>query len=113
MRQYERNGITVDQCTECRGVYLDHGELERLVSAENAYYAAPTPPQPPQAAPQGFPQYGQYIADGQPVPPPQPVYPTRRSWGSADSPDSPSRYGYGYGVPRQSRRRSFLENLFD
>ncbi len=113
MRQYERNGITVDQCTECRGVYLDHGELERLVSAENAYYAAPTPPQPPQAVPQGFPQYGQYVADGRPVPPPQPVYPPQRHWGSAGSPDSPNRYGYGHGAPRQSRRRSFLEDLFD
>jgi hypothetical protein len=38
MRSYERNGITVDQCTGCRGVFLDRGELERLIDAENAYY---------------------------------------------------------------------------
>jgi uncharacterized protein len=35
MRQYERNGITVDQCTECRGVYLDRGELDQLLDAES------------------------------------------------------------------------------
>src|SRR3712207_855909 len=38
MRSYERSGITVDQCTGCRGVFLDRGELERLVDAEGAYY---------------------------------------------------------------------------
>jgi Zn-finger nucleic acid-binding protein len=38
MRSYERSGIVVDQCTGCRGVFLDRGELERLVDAEGAYY---------------------------------------------------------------------------
>ena len=38
MTSYERNGITIDQCTGCRGVFLDRGELERLVDAEGAYY---------------------------------------------------------------------------
>ena len=37
MRSYERNGVTIDQCTECRGVFLDRGELERLIDAEAAY----------------------------------------------------------------------------
>jgi Zn-finger nucleic acid-binding protein len=38
MRSYERNGVTIDQCTECRGVFLDRGELERLIDAESAHY---------------------------------------------------------------------------
>ena len=38
MRNYERSGIVIDQCTGCRGVFLDRGELERLVDAEGAYY---------------------------------------------------------------------------
>ena len=38
MRSYERNGVVVDQCTECRGIFLDRGELERLVDAEGAHY---------------------------------------------------------------------------
>lgn len=38
MRSYERNGVTVDQCTGCRGIFLDRGELERLIDAENSFY---------------------------------------------------------------------------
>ena len=38
MRTYERNGVDIDQCTECRGIFLDRGELERLSSAETSYY---------------------------------------------------------------------------
>lgn len=42
MRSYERSGVTIDQCEECRGVFLDRGELERLMDAEEQRY--PTPP---------------------------------------------------------------------
>jgi Zn-finger nucleic acid-binding protein len=38
MRTYERNGVHVDQCTGCKGIFLDRGELERLTEAENTYY---------------------------------------------------------------------------
>jgi uncharacterized protein len=38
MRSYERNGVTVDQCGDCRGIFLDRGELERLIDAESAHY---------------------------------------------------------------------------
>lgn len=34
MRTYERNGVVIDQCEECRGVFLDRGELEQLLDAE-------------------------------------------------------------------------------
>jgi Zn-finger nucleic acid-binding protein len=50
MRTYERNGINIDQCTECRGLFLDRGELEHLVQAEGSFYgqaeAAPRAPEP-------------------------------------------------------------------
>jgi Zn-finger nucleic acid-binding protein len=52
MRTYERSSITVDQCTECRGIFLDRGELERLVDAEVAFNApAPAAPPPQQQQP--------------------------------------------------------------
>jgi Zn-finger nucleic acid-binding protein len=38
MRSYERNGVVVEQCGECRGIFLDRGELERLVDAEGRHY---------------------------------------------------------------------------
>ena len=55
MRQYERNRVTVDQCTECRGIFLDRGELEHLMDAEaqfNAQQGAPVAPPAPAPAPQ-------------------------------------------------------------
>ena len=39
MRQYERSGVTIDQCADCRGIFLDRGELERLLDANDAYEA--------------------------------------------------------------------------
>jgi uncharacterized protein len=38
MRSYERNGVHVDQCGDCRGLFLDRGELERLIEAEGSFY---------------------------------------------------------------------------
>ena len=47
MRTYERNGINIEQCSECRGIFLDRGELEHLLAAEATWQAAPTPAAPP------------------------------------------------------------------
>lgn len=44
MRTYERNGIHIDQCGECRGIFLDRGELEHLVSAETSWTSAAAAP---------------------------------------------------------------------
>jgi len=32
MEDLDRDGITIDRCMSCRGVWLDRGELERLTS---------------------------------------------------------------------------------
>lgn len=34
MGSYERSGIVLDQCEDCRGMFLDQGELERMVDTE-------------------------------------------------------------------------------
>ena len=51
MRQYERSGVTVDQCTDCRGIFLDRGELERLIDGEQRWVASAPPPAPAAPAP--------------------------------------------------------------
>ena len=99
MQQYERNGITVDQCVECRGIFLDRGELERLVDAENSWHgdqpAGGTVPAPPPPPPPGQQPYsGGYD----------------RSPGSYKPWSGRGGYSRG-GQPR--KRRSFLEDLFD
>ncbi len=34
MRTYVRGGIVVELCEDCRGIFLDKGELERLIDVE-------------------------------------------------------------------------------
>lgn len=47
----ERSGIEIDYCPACRGVWLDRGELDKIIE-RNAEHAAPPPPPPvPQRAP--------------------------------------------------------------
>ena len=47
----ERGGIEIDYCPECRGVWLDRGELDKII--ERSLTQAPPAPAPPPAAPQG------------------------------------------------------------
>lgn len=32
MREVEKAGITIDTCPQCKGVWLDRGELDKLMS---------------------------------------------------------------------------------
>ncbi|MFD1364909.1 TFIIB-type zinc ribbon-containing protein [Actinoplanes sichuanensis] len=117
MRVYERSGVTIDQCSECRGIFLDRGELEKLFAAEASYNRAPSggqvPPPPPPAphtphAPTHQPGYA--------PPPPPPPYgaPAPHAY-----PPAAPAYGHhghyrrGYGHHGHYRRRSFLHDLFD
>lgn len=34
MRTYARGGLIIELCEDCRGIFLDNGELERLIDAE-------------------------------------------------------------------------------
>lgn len=112
MRIYERSGVTVDQCTECRGIFLDRGELEKLFEAEANWNQQHTAPgQRPQApasggyAPPPPPPGGGYAAP--PPPPPAHGYP-------APAPAYGGGHQYGYhGHYRQKRRKGFLGELFD
>lgn len=40
MREVSRRGVKVDVCPECRGVWLDRGELDHLIEAEPEYDGA-------------------------------------------------------------------------
>ncbi len=51
----ERQGIEIDYCPQCRGVWLDRGELDKIIE-RGTRDSAPAAPQPPQAH---APQYGQ------------------------------------------------------
>ncbi|MFF1818686.1 zf-TFIIB domain-containing protein [Kribbella sp. NPDC051587] len=87
MRTYERSGITVDQCGECRGIFLDRGELERLVDAEARFNA----------------------------PPQEKRYEEKKRYDDDRKYEDQRRYddrGYS-GQHHKKKQKSFLENLFD
>jgi Zn-finger nucleic acid-binding protein len=50
----ERAGIEIDYCPDCRGVWLDRGELDKILERATADVstAVPAPGQPPYAEPQ-------------------------------------------------------------
>ena len=33
----EKKGVEIDYCPECRGIWLDRGELEKLIEKEETY----------------------------------------------------------------------------
>ena len=53
----ERQGVEIDYCPSCRGVWLDRGELDKLIErsmaqeAPRAATTATTPSMPPQRRP--------------------------------------------------------------
>ncbi|RXZ71993.1 zf-TFIIB domain-containing protein [Agromyces albus] len=91
----ERSGIEIDYCPTCRGVWLDRGELDKIVERASTEYSAPAAP-------------------AAPVPPAQPQAP---AYGQRPYDD-----GYGRGVEqrpygdqgyRRKKKESWLSELFD
>jgi len=37
----DRQGVEIDDCPQCRGVWLDRGELDKLIERSGAVVAAP------------------------------------------------------------------------
>jgi hypothetical protein len=88
MRTYERSGITVDQCADCRGIFLDRGELEHLVDAEQSWQRRE-------------PSRRERERDRE--------IPFPRTFGDDDDDDDRWRGG----GDRKRRKRSFFDDLFD
>ncbi|MGW0859189.1 TFIIB-type zinc ribbon-containing protein [Streptomyces sp. NPDC002690] len=59
MHTYNRNGVQIEQCSGCRGIFLDFGELEALTRLESQWtQQAPPAPPAPQAYPAAGPAWG-------------------------------------------------------
>ena len=56
----ERQGVEIDYCPKCRGVWLDRGELDKLIERADRYDARydRDDDEPQRPAPQAPPQYG-------------------------------------------------------
>jgi uncharacterized protein len=91
----ERNGVEIDYCPTCRGVWLDRGELDKII--ERSIQPDPYAPQIPQ---QPMPPQQQYQQ------PPQQQYqqPYGKPYhGSYDDDD----------YRRKKKKRGFLGDIFD
>jgi Zn-finger nucleic acid-binding protein len=90
----DRSGIEIDYCPQCRGIWLDRGELDKLLerAGQQAAPAAAAPVQPA-AAPAYAPQ--------------RPAAPAYRP----DFEDSDFRHRSGGYPPK--RRKSWLNEIFD
>jgi hypothetical protein len=86
MQTYNRNGVQIEQCGNCRGIFLDYGELEALTRVESQWQQ----PAPPPPGPQGYPA------------------PAAPAWGA---PHGGGHGGYG-GHGGHHRHKSFGHMLF-
>lgn len=48
LKMSERQGIEIDYCPECRGVWLDRGELDKIIERSGVQPAAYVQPEPQQ-----------------------------------------------------------------
>jgi Zn-finger nucleic acid-binding protein len=105
----ERSGIEIDYCPTCRGVWLDRGELDKIVERASREFAAPVagapaaPAAPAQPQPPA-PAYGQPAYQ-------QPGYDNRGDRGY-DNRGYDNR-GYGDQGYRKKKKESWLSELFD
>jgi Zn-finger nucleic acid-binding protein len=87
----DRQGIEIDYCPMCRGVWLDRGELDKLIERSVR----------PAAAAPAVPAYAQDQSRGHPDRP-----------GFKDSDFGHKNYGHAQPGPH-GQRRSFWRELFD
>jgi len=80
----ERQNIEIDFCPTCRGVWLDRGELDKIIERSASAAAPARAADPPMGGQATRPGFG----------------------GGYDQ-------GHGHGYPHHKRRKSFLEELFD
>jgi Zn-finger nucleic acid-binding protein len=94
----DRSGVEIDYCPKCRGVWLDRGELDKIIEKATPP-AAPVAPvsmtEPRRADPPRYAEQPRYAEE-----------PRRDDYRRRDDDDD---YKYG----RKKRREGFLGELFD
>ncbi|HEU4813153.1 MAG TPA: zf-TFIIB domain-containing protein [Xanthomonadaceae bacterium] len=76
----ERQGIEIDYCPSCRGVWLDRGELDKLIERSAAQLEAP-PAQRPAPMAQAYPPPQRGYQDDRKHHYPQQGYPHKKKKG--------------------------------
>ena len=97
----DRGGVEIDYCPKCRGVWLDRGELDKIIERSlgaTAPVAAPMAPPPP-------PQHAAPVYQPEPRAPQGYREDDRRRYRDDDD-----DYKHGY---KKKRKESFLSDIFD
>jgi uncharacterized protein len=105
----ERHGVEVDYCPKCRGVWLDRGELDKIVEKAMAS-ATPAPQSQPQPA-SFLPAADANAAPWGGYPNAQPRYREDRDWG-----DRRESHDHDHGRDhdrRDGRRGGWFDRLLD
>ena len=95
----DRQGVEIDYCPRCRGVWLDRGEIDKIVERELAAYGPLQRREPAPIAPEG-PFYRDERHDD-------------RDGRHRDRDRDDDRYRHDDKYRKKKKRESFLEDLFD
>jgi Zn-finger nucleic acid-binding protein len=90
----DRQGVEIDYCPQCRGVWLDRGELDKII--ERVTSALPKIPEQQYRAPEQ-----QYRAPEH--------HTSQPKWGHGHDNHHDSKHGYG----NEYKKKSLLKDLFD
>jgi Zn-finger nucleic acid-binding protein len=106
LKMTDRQGVEIDYCPDCRGIWLDRGELDKII--EKSYAQAP---QPQQAAPQQTTQQPQYQHGGE-------SNPFQKKHHDEHNPFYNKHHDkhyneHGGGPQGQHQKKSWLSEIFD
>lgn len=112
----DRSGIEIDYCPQCRGVWLDRGELDKIIERSSAAPTSPVAAEMPRAMPPQNP------APFGAVPHHYDRAPQGESYGRDGDDDDRHRdkyqgrddnHRYDNDYRKKKKRGGFLEDLFD
>ena len=116
----DRQGIEIDYCPKCRGVWLDRGELDKIIersARENAPVQASAPVAAEVNAPGFLPQpggAGPWGVSPTPAAPPPPPYPPYQGYPPQGGHGEHGGGGHGGGHGgSHGGKRGFLGRIFD
>jgi Zn-finger nucleic acid-binding protein len=93
----DRQGVEIDYCPKCRGVWLDRGELDKIIERSATYNQQPDAPIPPPPPPAQDHTYNQQQ---------KPYDKYQKPYGNQQYPHNDPYY-------RHKKKKGFLDDLFD
>src|SRR5688500_15317782 len=91
----DRQGVEIDYCPNCRGVWLDRGELDKIIEKSAAYGMGPDVSQRDERKPYGD----------------QKQYGDQKHYGDQKYSNQPGHYNDPY--YKNKKKKGFLSDLFD